>query len=306
MVAPPAFLKTTDKAGFTLVEMSIVMVIIGLIIGGVMVGRDLITAATVRAQISQIEKYQTAVNTFRGKYGYLPGDIPAPMAQQYGFTARGAAQGEGDGNWMIETYSGAIGPIGWPQGMGETGLFWEDLSSGSLIAGGFNTAVAHQGAPNVIPATNLDLYLPQAKMGRGNYVYVYSGGVWAAGPIVGWNSNNTNYFGLSVPTNGIAAWGLLSSTPGLTVLESYNIDKKIDDGLPQSGSVLAQYISYPLFINPVWAAGGGVAGASPGAAAAVSSTTCYDNGGNASSPMTYTLNQSNGTGINCALSFLFK
>ena len=50
------------KSGFTLVELSIVLVIIGLIIGGVVVGRDLIDAATIRAQISQIEKYNTAVN----------------------------------------------------------------------------------------------------------------------------------------------------------------------------------------------------------------------------------------------------
>src|ERR1017187_10122680 len=98
MVAPRFHVKSHMKAGFTLVELSIVLVIIGLIIGGVLVGRDLISAAEVRAQISQIEKYQTAVNTFRDKYGYLPGDIPEPTASQYGFAARATDQGEGDGN----------------------------------------------------------------------------------------------------------------------------------------------------------------------------------------------------------------
>ena len=53
------------KKGFTLIEMSIVLVIIGLIIGGVLLGRDLISAAAVRAQIAQIEKYNAAVNTLR-------------------------------------------------------------------------------------------------------------------------------------------------------------------------------------------------------------------------------------------------
>jgi len=52
-------------AGFTLVELSIVLVIIGLIAGGILVGQDMIEAATVRAQISQIEKYETAANAFR-------------------------------------------------------------------------------------------------------------------------------------------------------------------------------------------------------------------------------------------------
>ncbi len=47
--------------GFTLIELSIVLVIIGLIIGGVLVGKDLIKAAEIRATISQINKYNHAV-----------------------------------------------------------------------------------------------------------------------------------------------------------------------------------------------------------------------------------------------------
>ena len=90
------------KHGFTLIELSIVLVIIGLVTGSVLVGRDLIRASEVRAQITQIEKYQTAVNTFKGKYGYLPGDIPDPAASDYGFIARGQYPGEGDGDGYVE------------------------------------------------------------------------------------------------------------------------------------------------------------------------------------------------------------
>lgn len=57
---------------FTLFELSIALVIIGLIVCGVLVGQGLIRAPGVRAAITQIEKYNTAVNTFVGKYGYLP------------------------------------------------------------------------------------------------------------------------------------------------------------------------------------------------------------------------------------------
>src|ERR1039458_8026084 len=135
--------KSPPKAGFTLVELSIVMVIIGLIIGGVLVGQDLISAASVRAQISQIEKYQTAVNTFRGKYGYLPGDIPDPYATQYGFQPRGwRPHGEGDGNGLIEGLTPGCCYGGDLYGSGEPLMFWEDLSSAGLINGTFNTAVA--------------------------------------------------------------------------------------------------------------------------------------------------------------------
>src|SRR5579871_3923101 len=93
---------TKAYSGFTLIELSIVLVIIGLIVGGILTGRDLIDAAAQRAQIAQIEKYNTAVNTFRIKYGYLPGDIPDPYASNFGFQARGSVSGEGDGNGIIE------------------------------------------------------------------------------------------------------------------------------------------------------------------------------------------------------------
>jgi len=48
--------KRKSLKGFTLIELSIVLVIIGLIVGGVLVGHDLIRAAGVRATISQVEK----------------------------------------------------------------------------------------------------------------------------------------------------------------------------------------------------------------------------------------------------------
>src|ERR1700691_433072 len=91
-----------SQSGFTLIELSIVLVIIGLIVGGVLVGQDLIRAAEVRAQISQIEKYNTAVNTFRDKYNALPGDLPPTVPTQFGFAARAGTAGRGDGNGIIE------------------------------------------------------------------------------------------------------------------------------------------------------------------------------------------------------------
>lgn len=52
------------RGGFTLIELSIVLVVSGLIVGGVLVGQDLIRAAGVRATITQIEKFNQAAHTF--------------------------------------------------------------------------------------------------------------------------------------------------------------------------------------------------------------------------------------------------
>ncbi len=52
-------MKQNQQSGFTLIELSIVLVLIGLIVGGVLVGQDLIRAAKLRAQIGQIEKFNS-------------------------------------------------------------------------------------------------------------------------------------------------------------------------------------------------------------------------------------------------------
>ena len=73
-----------QQVGFTLIELSIVLVIIGLIVGGVLTGQDLIKAAEIRATVGQYEKYNTAVNTFRTKYNGIPGDLLTSSAQAFG------------------------------------------------------------------------------------------------------------------------------------------------------------------------------------------------------------------------------
>lgn len=67
-----------SQNGFTLVELAIALMVIGLLIGGVLKGQELIENAKVTSFIRQIKAYDTAVMIFRNTYGALPGDIKKP------------------------------------------------------------------------------------------------------------------------------------------------------------------------------------------------------------------------------------
>ena len=212
------------QTGFTLIELSIVLVIIGLIIGGILVGRDMINAAEIRSTISQIEKYETANNVFRLKYNGMPGDLSSNMALTFGFQARTGAIGHGNGDFKFQSCDGEEINTLFSPGC-ETALYWRDLSQAGLIDTQLNTATDD-------PVEFLDgeqsLYFPEAKI-KGNYIVAFFGGG-----------------GMGGLTNMYAITGLEPTTPGgeydirraLTVIQAYNIDSKIDNGLANTGRVL--------------------------------------------------------------------
>lgn len=61
--------------GFTLIEMSLVLVIIGLLVAGVLTGKELIHTAKLHQVVSELNSIQVAINNFRAKYDGLPGDL---------------------------------------------------------------------------------------------------------------------------------------------------------------------------------------------------------------------------------------
>jgi prepilin-type N-terminal cleavage/methylation domain-containing protein len=73
------------KSGFTLFEVAIVTVIIGLVLGGIFIGNDMIQQAEIRSALQQVERLDAAFNTFRTKYNCLPGDCK--NAAEKGFSA---------------------------------------------------------------------------------------------------------------------------------------------------------------------------------------------------------------------------
>jgi len=119
----------TRLHGFTLIEMSIILVIIGLVIGGVLVGRDLVAAARANKYIASIQEMKVNVNLFLDKFSYLPGDMPNATS----FWS-GTDDGNGDGI-VIRTGSWATT---------ETPFVWQHMTLAGYAEGGQYRQITHQ------------------------------------------------------------------------------------------------------------------------------------------------------------------
>lgn len=174
--------------GFTLIEIAIVLVIIGLLLGGVLKGQELITSARVRNLISQQDGYKAAYLGFLDRYRALPGDYTQATTNIAGATQNG------NGNGRIESTTT-------PR---EDTLVWEHLSRAGFITGTYTYNATPADTSN--PKNPYAVYLQLAY----DSVYGPSGSTPAA--------KHNLKTGAQVPVEIMA-----------------EVDRKTDDGLPNSG-----------------------------------------------------------------------
>ena len=197
-------IRKKDNNGFTLLELYIVLVIIGLIVTSVLVGQDLIRQAELRSTVSQYDQFNGAVQTFLGKYGGLPGDVAGNT--NFGFV------GNGDGDGVIDQATVN-------ENDGERVFFWNHLgSSGAAMIPGTYSGDA-------VTAGNINTVLPAAD--AGNYWGVFS-------------ASSTNYYLVGFTTPSSSTLNLATSTNTLTPVDALSLDSKLDDGLPNRGLARAR------------------------------------------------------------------
>ncbi|MDR3424868.1 MAG: prepilin-type N-terminal cleavage/methylation domain-containing protein [Alphaproteobacteria bacterium] len=124
--------KKQRNAGFTLVELSIVLVIIGLIIGGVLTGRQIMQNAQVTNVINSIQAYEAQFQTYTQNYGAMPGDDA--LASTTRFPSAGIPA-SGNGNGTLEGSFDNTPTTSGTENYAETNLLWADLRAAGLVKG---------------------------------------------------------------------------------------------------------------------------------------------------------------------------
>lgn len=216
--------KFSHRGGFTLIELAIVLVVIGLIAGGILVGKDLIEASKRIRVISEKTKFEIAFQQFKSQYNALPGDYSKAYAV-WGASCAGTGSNNhcsGNGNGYIDSTGS------YSENQGKAFCHFQlsgvipELNSCPLFG------------PNV-PTNALGLSFSPMSKGFTDLNWDINAG-WIGSPLGG---SGDNIYGkyqnmLHLRSN----FGAARIGAGLTPINVKAIDDKIDDGKASTGKVV--------------------------------------------------------------------
>jgi prepilin-type N-terminal cleavage/methylation domain-containing protein len=218
------------KSAFSLIELSIVLIIIGLLIAGITGGASLVSSSTLRAVMGEARGYAVGVNSFYGQFNALPGDYNGTLGTS---NVLSATSNTGNASGYIEyNPSGGASPEGTlalqhligTKIIDPTSLFPNSSTVGSMT---YSTTASAA----LVPGT----HLPISKS---------KGSGWAFDTVTV-NSIPTNVVALTSTTasgaagNGLVSGGTIVGTGALVPSDALSIDTKLDDGKPGFGRVTA-------------------------------------------------------------------
>lgn len=222
------------NSAFTLIELAIIIVIIGLITAAVLGAQSLIESSKINAQVAQLEEFDKATNAFVLEYDALPGDIERQEALDYGFSVSGYQHLVHNGNGKINMRGNgnvALTPRQSWEGvvttsyefLGEQEFYFVHLSEAKLInSTGLTGWTLHWEPyePNV--------HYPETKIGERAITSASD------------KSGRTHYIvGIDHAYRTTYGFNRAESFEGFIPKVAYKIDKKLDNGIPNTGRIKA-------------------------------------------------------------------
>jgi len=238
-------MKTLDtQKGFTLVELAIVMTIIGLLIGGILKGQELMQNARVTSTVAQVKSYEAALTSFRDEYQAYPGDLTSGSTRVKGCTtacdsANGGDNIVGDSTFdssydLSSLTTGASAAAGAATKADEGWLFWQEMMLANLTGGVTAEGVATAGTAYAWGITH-----PAAKIGGGFIAAYLTGANSLPGAPAAAVPDTGTYIALTTaPTDDMGTNAGTTGLMPLSPLRAAQIDRKMDDGKPDTGDVL--------------------------------------------------------------------
>ena len=211
-------MKLSGKKGFTLVELSIVLVVIGLLIGGILVGQSLVESAKINSVIKQFQQIDIAIGNFQGKYKAWPGD-----------SRRHTTAGDGD-NILENSIMNGGGTTTNGAFDFEVANFWKHLQQDAFLAKEY-PAFSSTATSGLRAGSNIPYLLTDKKTGIVPYMDSNSLPLYYLKPrfmIANFESS----------TDSAYAQGTAAVTPSLSVGLMMALDSKIDDGIAYTSNLL--------------------------------------------------------------------
>ncbi len=200
------------KKGFTLLEMSMVLVVIALIFSLITYAGSLIKQSQAKSLIAELSQFQQMIQTFTTQYAALPGDF-ANAYNTFGSSCSTiASECNGNSNGIIE-WNNSTTNI-------ESLRAWQHLNLAGLLSIGFPGTTSTSGESDIgvnIPASSWP--------GAGVELYVGA-------------ATQNGATGNAIQIAGFTASSSANSANIMTPQDAWSIDMKIDDGIGQKGRIL--------------------------------------------------------------------